>query len=121
MIQTFTYVIAHALEDAAQVTEAAATHIIQLSKLHQALRGADITATPTHITISLRIAASDRWRVSNSARVIATALIRSMKLDIHTAELINVQTATSARSFTKEQGRNPNHTPRGTKNKPEAS
>lgn len=112
MIQTHHFQAPQEWQDAAPVVAAALQYAQTLSKQHPALRGTRIETDAGMVNIWLRVAASDRWRISNMARQIAASLLRNMKLPIESATLVGMETALSARSFTLEQGRNPNHTPR---------
>lgn len=88
-----------------------------LSRLHPFLLGATITWENNTLNLRLRIGGVDRWKISSNSRRIITTMLRRVKLDWTQATLISEEPEQTARSLTKETGRNPGHTPRGRKAK----
>lgn len=115
MIQTHHYQAPHSWDTTQPAVDAATQHAQRLALIHPALRGTRIEATPTHIDMWLRIASTDRWRINAAARIIATSLLRNMKLPPQTAVLVGVETVGNNRALNREEGRSPNHTPRGSR------
>ena len=85
----------------------------RMQVLYPALLGCAVDASDRALHISLRVAGSDRWNITRSARTIATSMLRRVKLDVSTATVARTETPPNARSLTLATGRNPNHTPRG--------
>lgn len=87
--------------------------LARLQDIYPGLRGARVQASEGFLELILRCAGRDRWVLSRTARTIASSMLRRVKLDPKQATVVGVDTAPSARTLTKQDGRNPNHTARG--------
>lgn len=85
----------------------------RLTFLHPALRSVDLQAADGTLTMTLATEGRDQWMCQNHARVIASAMLRRVRLNTTTATLVRMETTPNHRSRTLAQGRNPSHTPRG--------
>lgn len=107
MIQTFTI---HTPVEPGSVDSIVATITASLNILmqrHPALRGAAVDASTAGVLeLSLKVQGTDRWKTQRAARTIASMVLRKVKIDPNLGKVASVHTAPSARSLTKEQGRN---------------
>lgn len=114
MIQTFTVTapLGQADPDAAVATLEGATE--KLVRLYPHFRSAAVEASEGVLTVTLRVAAVDRWRCSAVARKIGTNMLLRAGIDVATGAIELVRTAPAATTLTKERGRNmTGHRPRG--------
>lgn len=114
MIQTFTVTapLGQTDPDAAVATLDAATD--KLVRLYPHFRSAAVEASEGVLTVTLRVAARDRWRCSTVARKIGTNMLLRVGIAVESGAIELDRTAPAATTLTKERGRNVSgHVPRG--------
>lgn len=105
MIQQFHYSVPLGDHDPEQTVAALHEHVARLVRLNPVLRGMKATIDDGTLTLVLRCAGHNRWKISGDCRRIAASLLRRVRLDWRAAQLQTVLTEPNGRSLTKEQGR----------------
>lgn len=105
MIQLFQFTVPLGDRDPDETVAALREHVARLVRLNAVLRGMKATTEAGTLTLVLRCAGHNRWRISSDCRRIAASLLRRVRLDWRAAQLELVSTEPTARSLTKEQGR----------------
>lgn len=114
MIQTFTVTapLGDTNPEAAIATLNEATD--KLARLYPHFRSAATRASEGVLTLTIRVAAVDRWRCSAAARKIGTNMLIRVGIPVESGTIELVRTAPAATTLTKERGRNmTGHVPRG--------
>lgn len=105
MIQTY-HVQAPCDAPAATVQGVLTDAVEHITRRHPALRGAHFSVDAGVLEIAVRVQGLDRWKCQRAAVTIASALLRKVKIDANLGKVVAVHTTPSARSLTREQGRN---------------
>lgn len=106
MIQTFEVTAPLGQRDAGDSIATLQSAAEKIRTTFPALLEATVTASDSVLTLLLKVSARNRWDVSIKARKIATSVLWRLKIHASEAEMQLVHTAPSAKSLTKEQGRN---------------
>lgn len=117
MIQTFHFRVPLGEAEADPLIATLRDKLERLVRLKPTLRGVRLEASEGFLLMSLRCAGHNRWACSYDARRIAATMLNRVKLDVNAAELISIESEKTSRNLTKETGRNPGHTPRGSRRK----
>lgn len=105
MIQVFTVTAPLGERDPDGATATLQAAADKLTRLYPHLRGAAVQASEGVLTLTIRVAAMDRWRCSSTARKIGTNMLVRVGIPAGAGHLELVQTLPSARMLTKTQGR----------------
>ena len=91
--------------DAGATTAKLSDQLQKVADLYPALRSASVQASEGVLTMTLRVSARDRWATSHAARVVASSMLRRVKIDIAAAAMELVEVPTTGRDLRKDTGR----------------
>ena len=101
------YEVTAALQDlnADATTATLSDQLQRVADLYPALRSASVAASEGVLTMRLRVSARDQWATSRAARIVASSMLRRVKIDVAAATMQLVEVAPSGRDLRKETGR----------------
>jgi ribose 1,5-bisphosphokinase PhnN len=101
------YEVTAALEGADEdaVTATLSAQLQRVADLYPALRSASVTAAEGVLRMRLRVSGRDQWATSRAARIVATSMLRRVKIDATSAAMQLVEVAASGRNLRKDAGR----------------
>jgi hypothetical protein len=91
--------------DADATTAKLSDQLQKVADLYPALRSAAVQASGGVLTMRLRVSARDRWATSRAARIVASSMLRRVKIDVADATMTLVEVPTNGRDLRKETGR----------------